>query len=85
MESDLKDDQENLSISSEELKRRLEVGEEPLILLDIGNENRYKKEHIPDSWFINWKRKDTIANLLQKLPKDIDIVLVGDDDYNLYW
>jgi DNA polymerase/3'-5' exonuclease PolX len=31
MESDLKD-QENLSISSEELKRRLEVGEEPLIV-----------------------------------------------------
>jgi rhodanese-related sulfurtransferase len=49
------------------------------MIFDIGNKQRYKEENIPGSKFAVCDQQ-TINNLLPKLPKDIDIVLVADEE-----
>ena len=49
------------------------------MIFDIGNKERYQKEHIPGSKFAVCDQQ-TINNLLPKLPKNIDIVLVAEDE-----
>ena len=50
-----------------------------MMVFDIGDKDRYEREHILGSKFAVCDEK-TINNLLPKLPKDIDIVLVGEDE-----
>jgi glyoxylase-like metal-dependent hydrolase (beta-lactamase superfamily II)/rhodanese-related sulfurtransferase len=69
---------ENYSISAEELKSKMEQ-HESFMIFDIGDKSRYEKEHIPGSAFAVCDEK-TINNLVPKLPKDIDIVLVAEDE-----
>jgi len=67
-------------ITSEELKEKLkDKSGKPIMIFDIGNKERYQKEHIPGSKFAVCDHK-TINSLLPKLPKDIDIVLVAEDE-----
>ena len=50
----------------------------PIMIFDIGNKERYQKEHFPGSKFVICDQQ-TINSLLPKLPKNIDIVLVAED------
>jgi hypothetical protein len=49
------------------------------MIFDIGNKERYQKEHIPGAKFVVCDQQ-TINSLLPKLPKNIDIVLVAEDE-----
>jgi rhodanese-related sulfurtransferase len=67
-------------ITSEELKEKLQdKSGKPIMIFDIGNKERYQKEHIPGSKFVVCDQQ-TINSLLPKLPKNIDIVLVAEDE-----
>ena len=67
-------------ITSEELKEKLQKKtEKPIMIFDIGNNERYQKEHIPGSKFAVCDQQ-TMNSLLPKLPKNIDIVLVAENE-----
>jgi rhodanese-related sulfurtransferase len=67
-------------ITSEELNEKLQdKSGKPVIIFDIGNKERYQKEHIPGARFVVCDQQ-TINSLLPKLPKNIDIVLVAEDE-----
>src|SRR5919108_1369990 len=69
-----------LAISSDELRSKLSSRDEPIMVFDIGSsESRYKREHIPGSRFMVCD-DETISTMLPKMPKEIDIVLVGEDE-----
>lgn len=68
-----------LAISADELKSKLSSRDEPSMIFDIGNENIYKREHIPGSRFMACDDK-TISTTLPKMPKGIDIVFVGENE-----
>ena len=69
----------DLAISSYELRSKLSSRDEPIMIFDIGDENRHKREHIPGSRFMVCNDK-TISTMLPKMPKGIDIVFVGEDE-----
>jgi glyoxylase-like metal-dependent hydrolase (beta-lactamase superfamily II)/rhodanese-related sulfurtransferase len=67
-------------ITPEELKEKLyKKSGKPIMIFDIGNKERYEKEHIPGSKFAVCDQQ-TINSLLPKLPKNIDIVLVSENE-----
>ncbi len=67
-------------ITSEELKEKLQYKSgKSIMIFDIGNKERYQKEHIPGAKFVVCDQQ-TINSLLPKLPKNIDIVLVAEDE-----
>jgi glyoxylase-like metal-dependent hydrolase (beta-lactamase superfamily II)/rhodanese-related sulfurtransferase len=67
-------------ITSEELKEKLDKKTgKPIMIFDIGNKERYQKEHIPGSKFAVCDQQ-TMNSLLPKLPKNIDIVLVAENE-----
>lgn len=68
----------HIEITSEELKSRLDGGQH-LMIFDIGDKNRFDRQHIPGSAYAVC---DAAAkkNIMPKLPKNIEIVLVSDDD-----
>ena len=67
-------------ITSEELKEKLkDKSGKPIMIFDIGNKERYQKEHIPGAKFVVCDQQ-TINSLLPKLPKDINIILVAEDE-----
>ncbi|MDQ3852754.1 MAG: rhodanese-like domain-containing protein [Thermoproteota archaeon] len=68
-----------LAISAEELVSKLSQREDPIMIFDIGNEDRYKREHIPGSRFMICD-DETINTTLPKMPNGIDIVLIGEDE-----
>src|SRR5690606_9857949 len=70
----------NLSITSDELKIKLD-SRVPLLLFDIRDSKNFEKRHIPGSAcaICNDETKRTI---MPRLPKDMEIVLVGEqEDY----
>ncbi|MGE5634607.1 MAG: rhodanese-like domain-containing protein, partial [Deltaproteobacteria bacterium] len=68
----------SFSISAEELKIKLD-SKRPLMLFDIGEQQRYEKEHIPGSTYAVCN-EESKKNIMAKLPKDIEIVLVAEKD-----
>jgi rhodanese-related sulfurtransferase len=69
-----------LEITSEELQEKLhDKSGKPIMIFDIGNKQRYQDEHIAGSKFAVCNQQ-TINNLLPKLPKDIEIVLVAEEE-----
>jgi glyoxylase-like metal-dependent hydrolase (beta-lactamase superfamily II)/rhodanese-related sulfurtransferase len=68
----------SLAILAEELRSKLSSRDESIMIFDIGNEDRYKREHIPGSRFMVCD-DETIKTMFPKMPKGIDIVLVGED------
>ena len=69
-----------LEITSEDLQEKLhDKSGKPIMIFDIGNKQRYQDEHIPGSKFAVCDQQ-TINNLLPKLPKDIEIVLVAEEE-----
>ncbi len=70
--------QQLFSIPAQELKEKLD-SQQPIMVLDIGEQERYAKKHIPGSAcaVCNETTKQTV---MPKLPKDIEIVLVNDDE-----
>jgi rhodanese-related sulfurtransferase len=69
-----------LEITSEELQEKLhDKSGKPIMIFDIGNKQRYQDEHIAGSKFAVCDQQ-TINNLLPKLPKDIEIVLVAEEE-----
>ncbi|MGE5662597.1 MAG: rhodanese-like domain-containing protein, partial [Ignavibacteriales bacterium] len=68
----------SLGIVSDELKSKLEGGQH-LMVFDIGDKNRFDRQHIPGSAYAVC---DAAAkkNIMPRLPKNIEIVLVSDDD-----
>ncbi|MGE5862961.1 MAG: rhodanese-like domain-containing protein, partial [Nitrososphaerales archaeon] len=69
---------QGLNVTSEQLKKKMET-EEPLIIFDIGDFQRYQSKHIPGSSFASCD-EESKRNIMPRLPKDIEIVLVGDTD-----
>jgi glyoxylase-like metal-dependent hydrolase (beta-lactamase superfamily II) len=68
----------SFSISAEELKSILE-SKQPLMVFDIGEKQRYEKEHIPGSSYAVCN-EESKKNIMPKLPKDVEIVLVAEND-----
>ncbi|MDF2737068.1 MAG: blh [Nitrososphaeraceae archaeon] len=68
----------SFSISAEELKLKLDR-KRPLMLFDIGEQQRYEKEHIPGSSYAICN-EESKKNIMPKLPKDVEIVLVAEND-----
>ena len=69
-----------LEITSEDLQEKLhDKSGKPIMVFDIGNKQRYQDEHIAGSKFAVCDQQ-TINNLLPKLPKDIEIVLVAEEE-----
>ena len=68
----------SLSITPEELKSRLE-GNQHLMIFDIGERRRFEQQHIPGSAYAVCDEAAK-KNIMPKLPKNIEIVLVSDDD-----
>jgi glyoxylase-like metal-dependent hydrolase (beta-lactamase superfamily II)/rhodanese-related sulfurtransferase len=68
-----------LAISADKLRSKLYSTVGPLMIFDIGDENRYKREHIAGSTFMVCN-PETINRTLPKMPKGVDIILVGEDE-----
>ena len=68
----------SFSISAEELKIKLD-SKQPLMVFDIGEKQRYEKEHIPRSLYAVCN-EESKKNIMPKLPKDIEILLVAEND-----
>ena len=68
----------SLSITPEELKSRLECNQH-LMIFDIGERRRFEQQHIPGSAYAVCDEAAK-KNIMPKLPKNIEIVLVSDDD-----
>jgi rhodanese-related sulfurtransferase len=69
---------QGLNVTSEQLKKKMET-EEPLIIFDIGDFQRYQSKHIPGSSFASCD-EESKRNIMPRLPKDIEIVLVDDTE-----
>jgi glyoxylase-like metal-dependent hydrolase (beta-lactamase superfamily II)/rhodanese-related sulfurtransferase len=68
----------SFSISAEELKSILD-SKQPLMVFDIGEKQRYEKEHIPGSSYAVCN-EESKKNIMPKLPKNVEIVLVAEKD-----
>jgi len=68
----------SFAISTEELKSKLD-SKQPLMVFDIGDKQRYEEKHIPGSSYAVCN-EESKKNIMPKLPKDIEIVLVAEDD-----
>ena len=66
----------NLSITSDELKSKLD-SRVPLLLFDIRDSKNFKKHHIPGSACAVCN-EETKRTIMPRLPKDMEIVLVGE-------
>ena len=71
-------DNNALLITAEELKSKLNSNQ-PMMVFDIGNRQRYDQQHIPGSAYAACN-EDSKKNIMPRLPKDIDIVVVNDND-----
>lgn len=69
---------QNLAITADELKAILEANDKPIVF-DLGNMSRYEDRHIPGSAYAVCN-EDSQKNIMPRLPKNIEIVLVSDDD-----
>jgi glyoxylase-like metal-dependent hydrolase (beta-lactamase superfamily II)/rhodanese-related sulfurtransferase len=65
-------------MTPEELKSRLDGGQH-IMVFDIGERDRFERRHIPGSAYAVCDA-DAKKNIMPKLPKNIEIVLVSDDD-----
>ena len=68
----------SFSISAEELKSKLD-SKQPLMVFDIGEQQRYEKEHIPGSSYAVCN-EESKKNIMPRLPKDVEIILVAEND-----
>ncbi|HET8794053.1 MAG TPA: rhodanese-like domain-containing protein [Nitrososphaeraceae archaeon] len=66
------------SISAKDLKSKID-SKRPLMIFDIGERQRYEKEHIPGSLYAVCN-EESKKKILPKLSKDVEIVLVADND-----
>jgi len=69
---------QNRAITADELRTSLEGKDKPIVF-DLGNIRRYEARHIPGSVYAVCN-EDSKKNIMPRLPKDIEIVLVGDDE-----
>jgi len=74
---------QSLEILAEELRKKLQSTTDPILVFDIGDKDRFKREHIPGSKFTVFD-EETVKTLLPQLPIGIDIILVGEDEKYLY-
>lgn len=65
-------------ITAQELKSKL-ASNEPLMVFDIGSRERYEEQHIPGSACAVCN-DDTKKSIMPRLPKNIELVIVSDDD-----
>ena len=76
--SNLETTNKNLAITADELKTSIEAKGKPIIF-DLGNLRRYEARHIPGSAYAVCN-EDSKKNIMPRLPKDIKIVLVSEDE-----
>jgi glyoxylase-like metal-dependent hydrolase (beta-lactamase superfamily II)/rhodanese-related sulfurtransferase len=67
-----------LVITAQELKSKL-ASSEPLMIFDIGSRERYEEQHIPGSACAVCN-DDTKKSIMPRLPKNIELVIVSDDE-----
>ncbi len=65
-------------ITAERLKSKLDSNE-PLMIFDIGDMERYNRQHIPGSACAVCN-EDSKKNIMPRLPKNFELVLVADND-----
>lgn len=75
---DKNDNGVKLVITAQELKSKL-AGSEPLMVFDIGSRERYEEQHIPGSACAVCN-DDTKKSIMPRLPKNIEVVIVSDDE-----
>jgi glyoxylase-like metal-dependent hydrolase (beta-lactamase superfamily II)/rhodanese-related sulfurtransferase len=68
----------SFSISAEDLKSKLD-SKQPLMVFDIGEQQRYEKEHIPGSSYAVCN-EESKKNIMPRLPKDVEIILVAENE-----
>jgi glyoxylase-like metal-dependent hydrolase (beta-lactamase superfamily II)/rhodanese-related sulfurtransferase len=68
----------SFKMTPEELKSKLDGGQH-LMVFDIGEKDRFEQRHIPGSAYAVCDEAAK-KNILPKLPKNVEIILVGDDD-----
>jgi rhodanese-related sulfurtransferase len=68
----------NYSITSNELKSKLN-SKEPLMLFDIRDSKQFEQRHIPGSSYAVCN-EESKKNIMPRLPKDLEIILVGEDE-----
>ena len=69
---------QNLAITAYEPKASLDAKDKPIVF-DLGSMRRYEARHIPGSAYAVCN-EDSQKNIMPRLPKDIEIVLVSDDE-----
>lgn len=67
-----------LSVTSDELKLKLD-SKAPLMLFDLRDSKNFEKRHIPGSACAVCS-EESKKNIMPRLPKDVEIVLVGEED-----
>ena len=65
-------------VTSDELKLKLD-SQEPLMLFDIRDSKQFEQKHIPGSACAVCN-EESKKNIMPRLPKDVEIVLVGEDE-----
>lgn len=68
----------SFEMTPEELKSRLE-GDQHLMVFDIGERGRFERRRIPGSAYA-FCDESAKKNIMPKLSKNVEIVLVSDDD-----
>lgn len=66
------------SVSADELKSKLD-SKAPLMLFDLRNSENFEQRHIPGSACAVCN-EESKKNIMPRLPKDVEIVLVGEDE-----
>ena len=66
----------NLAIKADELKSKLDSNV-PLLLFDLRDSKNFERHHIPGSACAVCN-EETKRNIMPRLPKDLEIVLVGE-------
>ena len=65
-------------VTSDELKLKLD-SQEPLMLFDIRDSKQFEQKHIPGSAYAVCN-EESKKNIMPRLPKDVEIVLVGENE-----
>ncbi len=75
---ELQEDNGRFYLTSDELKLKFD-SKTPLMVFDLRDSKDFERSHIPgSSWAVC--NEDSKKNIMPRLPKDIEIVLVGHDD-----
>jgi len=77
-QQEIYENNDRVYVTSDELKLKLD-SQEPLMLFDIRDSKQFEQKHIPGSACAVCN-EESKKNIMPRLPKDVEIVLVGDNE-----